>query len=102
MRPVTVELADADAGAGGRAMLRFLGVGAPPAPGLTVAVWRSGPATPGLARTDGSPPSIISGRRVPKRRVRTSSWWSGREIVDNIADFLVVEINFRNRACAGR
>jgi hypothetical protein len=92
LRPVAVELADADAGAGGRAMLRFLGVGAPPAPGLTVAVWCTDPAAPWLGPHGWQSTEHYFRPESAEAQGQDVVLVVGREIVDNIADFTVVEI----------
>ena len=101
MRPVTVELADADAGAGGRAMLRFLGVGAPPAPGLTVAVWCTDPAAPWLGPHGWQSTEHYFRPESAEAQGQDVVLVVGREIVDNIADFTVVEIQLPEQGVRG-
>ena len=101
MRQVVVKLADADAGAGGRAALRFMGVDAPPVPNLTLAVWNTDPANPWLGP---------QGWQATEHRFRPESAVAegqdlvlivGREVVDNIADYTVVDVQLPEQGLRG-
>ena len=101
MRQVPVELADADAGAGGRAMLRFLGVGGPPAAGLTVAVWSNDPAAPWLGPHGWQSTEHYFRPETAEAQGPDLVLFVGREIVDNIADFTVVEVQLPEQGVRG-
>ena len=73
------------------AMLRFLGVGAPPAPGLTVAVWCTDPAAPWLGPHGWQSTEHYFRPESAEAQGQNLVLVVGREIVDNMADFTVVE-----------
>ncbi len=82
-------------------MLRFLGVGAPPAPGLTVAVWCTDPAAPWLGPHGWQSTEHYFRPESAEAQGQDVVLVVGREIVDNIADFTVVEIQLPEQGVRG-